>query len=556
MEAESTRLGNELKRKRIRNRRAKKKARPTTDRETIVDITVQNSSNYQEIIASKPAQYTYPVFIIQLAIQQRIVSFSSWRGIEKNFKLWGQFFSLPTPDFTTIRQWFLKLGLFQLQREKEKRSDWIFIIDTIFGQGQKKCCLILGLSYQQWLETLQDNDKNLQHHDLQVLALEVLDSTKGEILASKIEHLASTVGQPLQIISDHGSDLKKGIELYITKNSGVVYTYDFTHQVALWLKKDLSKNQTFQEFLDRCSLTHSQIQQTELAFLMPPTQQSKARYHNIDILVNWGLKVLEYWSKQDFSLISTQFLLDAQTLFILRGRLHPDFLSRLTNFIGIQANSFISFCQILTEQIPQEYYINTAYFPHTIPQTQLTSMFIPKQIQIVATFAQVGKRKFLEKLNWLFRYENDLRIWAKILEVFDLAKKQLIEQGLHQKSQQDWWQSTAKLPMFPWIQSTRQKVSQYLNNEGKQVPNGKIFPATSDIIESLFSKYKKLLSSATFCEINETILSLTLFTTQITHNQVLEALEKIKTNDVINWSKKVFGQSIVSKRKEAFANFY
>ena len=72
--------------------------------------------------------------------------------------------------------------------------------------------------------------------------------------------------KPLQIISDHGSDIKKGIELYIAKNPGIIYTYDFTHQVALWLKKDLSENQEFQEFLRQCNLTRSQIQQTKLFF--------------------------------------------------------------------------------------------------------------------------------------------------------------------------------------------------------------------------------------------------------------------------------------------------
>ncbi len=59
--------------------------------------------------------------------------------------MWAQFFSLPTPDFTTIRQWFLKLGIFELRRSKEKRTDWIFIIDTILEQGRKKCLLILAL---------------------------------------------------------------------------------------------------------------------------------------------------------------------------------------------------------------------------------------------------------------------------------------------------------------------------------------------------------------------------------------------------------------------------
>ncbi len=196
--------------------------------------------------------------------------------------------NFPTPHFTTIRQWFLKLGLFQLQKEKEKRSDWIFIIDTILEQGQKKCVLILGLSHQKWAEKLQSDQKNLQHHDLEVLAIEVVETTKGEIISSKINQLANTVGKPLQIVSDHGSDLKKGIELYITENPEIIYTYDFTHQIALWLKQELSNNQKFQEFLHQCNLTRSQIQQTALWFLIPPTQRSKARYHNIDILVNWG----------------------------------------------------------------------------------------------------------------------------------------------------------------------------------------------------------------------------------------------------------------------------
>ena len=195
------------------------------------------------------------------------------------------------------------MGLFELKKEKEKRSDWIFIIDTILEQGQKKCFLVLGLTYQKWFEKIQAEVKNLRHQDLEVLAIEVLDTTKGEIIESKINNLAKTVGKPRQIISDHGSDIKKGIELYITENPEIIYTYDFTHQIALWLKQDLSKNQKFPDFLHKCNFARSQIQQTKLSFLIPPSQRSKARYHNIDILVDWGLKVLQFWKKQDFSLM-------------------------------------------------------------------------------------------------------------------------------------------------------------------------------------------------------------------------------------------------------------
>lgn len=74
------------------------------------------------------------------------------------------------------------------------------------------------MSHQKWSEKLQSDRKNLQHHDLEVLAIEVVETTRGEIIKFLINQLANTVGKPVQIISDHGSDLKKGIELYITEN--------------------------------------------------------------------------------------------------------------------------------------------------------------------------------------------------------------------------------------------------------------------------------------------------------------------------------------------------
>ncbi len=65
------------------------------------------------------------------------------------------------------------------------------------------------MTYQKWSQKLKSDRKNLQHHDLEVLALEVLDTTQGETIEFLINNLAKTVGKPVQIISDHGSDIKK-----------------------------------------------------------------------------------------------------------------------------------------------------------------------------------------------------------------------------------------------------------------------------------------------------------------------------------------------------------
>jgi hypothetical protein len=49
------------------------------------------------------------------------------------------------------------------------------------------------------------------------------------------------------------------------------------------------------------------------------------------------------------------------------------------------------------------------------------------------------------------------------------------------------------------------------------------------------------------------ILTLLLSTLKLTPDQVLQAMETIHLTDVNAWSKEVFGQSILSKRKLAFS---
>ncbi len=47
----------------------------------------------------------------------------------------AQFWEWPKPDFSSIRQWGLRLGLYELNREKEYRQDWIFILDMTVELG-------------------------------------------------------------------------------------------------------------------------------------------------------------------------------------------------------------------------------------------------------------------------------------------------------------------------------------------------------------------------------------------------------------------------------------
>ena len=101
-------------------------------------------------------------------------------------------------------------------------------------------------------------------------------------------------------------------------------------------------------------------------------------------------------------------------MFILREELDQTSLSKLAKNLGETASDSNSFYQLITEKIGRE------------P--------CEKKGKIISQAAEVGRRKFLEKLGWLLTYEKELHITAEILEVFDLAKKQFNQQGLDQES--------------------------------------------------------------------------------------------------------------------------
>ena len=496
------------------------------------------TDNFQEITDSKAPHYTYPNYIIFLAIQQRLYSFTSWRGIETNFRLWSQFIRIPTPKSSTIRIWFLKVALFLFQQPKEKRKDWIFLVDTILGEGQNKCLLILGISSQKWLETCDRFDQSnfqgnhLNSHDFQVLEIAILTSTKGEIINNIITNLVAQVGQPIQIISDHGSDIRKGIDLYVEAHPDTIYTYDFTHQVALWLKHQFSEDPVFQEFLDCTHSTRLQIQQTELAFLISPNLRSKARYHNIDLLVAWGLNILHYWEKQDFSLIKELYILDFNTIINLRNLIPLPLLLKLIKHLNFSTLNSEDFSQYL-----------------------LNFTRIETEIETIISAANTGRRRFLSKFDWLFKFRDKLEYIARMLSIFALAKHHFNIYGLKNTSSEDWLNlTTTNYPSSGAEADAITKVSSYLSQYTNQIPSGICLPATTDIIESIFSKYKLWRKTAPFSEINETILSIVLATTKLTVDIVDSAMRAISVNDINNWIKSTFGQSMLSKRIQAFSN--
>ncbi|WP_292760282.1 hypothetical protein [Nostoc sp. NOS(2021)] len=104
-------------------------------------------------------------------------------------------------------------------------------------------------------------------------------------------------------------------------------------------------------------------------------------------------------------------------------------------------------------------------------------------------------------------------------------------------------------PNFP------QKIVDYLSKESSQIPAEITLLATSDIIESIFGKYKQFSSRCPIKQIGQTVLSISLCTMNLTTSVVKQALETVRYLDLKAWSSQVFGQSMLSQRRTVFSGW-
>lgn len=476
-----------------------------------------------------PRGHVYPLGVVRLAIEQVILSLSSFRGVQKTFELFAQLFNLPIPSYTSIRNWVFKLGLYELKKEKEYRADWIFIVDTTLELGRAKCLVILGINQEKFIQICTQQTRSLEHYDVEVLALEVTECCTGKLVEEKLTKLSSQVGIPKQIVADHGSDIKKGIELYQENHSEVIYTYDVTHQMANLLKSELSENKRYLEFIERCHITRQLIQQTELIFLNPPKPRTKARYHQVNTFVNWAIKILEYENKNDFSLINAEVELDRENLLYLTNKVDANIMKKLRKFEG-------------------KIWENREFFLEEL-EKKLGIVSVQKYGEIILQVADKGRKRFQEKLGWVKDYQEDLKNYHQMLTLINLAFKQIKTSGLGRNSAQTFLKQVAPMVLSESSEKLKNKIGEKLETSSCQIPENEIFLGTSDILESILGKYKIFSSRSPAKEVGKMLLTIPLCTIQLTAATVKEAMEKILICDLEDWSVSVIGQSMLSKSR-------
>lgn len=431
-----------------------------------------DDSQKTKLITAK--KHHYSICTIKLSIQQVINGGNSYRSVGKTMKLLSENFEVNSPHFSSIRKWIGRVGLYELLRTKEKREDWIFIVDLTLELGREKAMIIYGISSEKYQNIIVKEKRALKHTDGEILSLEVTSKANGEFVREKLEILSNQVGIPQQILADHGSNLKKGLQLYQKDYPDVIYTYDVTHAMSNLLKQQLSLDQIYQNFIKSCHQCRLSLQQTELAFLAPPSQRSQCRYFNVERLINWGKRLL---------------------------------------------NAPI---QMLVELIPS---IDT----------------------------KVIYKRLKQKISWLINYKKYLDKWEIMVFLTRSLELQLKLEGINQQSLKKFEKQISSIAIPRELLDFKQKIVNYISLEISKLKPNKTVLATTDVLESIFGKYKHFSSRCPLKDLRQMLLTIPLFTINFTTDVVKTALETVRDIDLQEWVDQVFDQSMLSKRKTLFS---
>jgi hypothetical protein len=208
------------------------------------------------------------------------------------------------PHFSTIRQWFIRFGVWRVERMQPKATDWICIGDITIDLGTMKCLTLLGIR-----KCALDQKKNyrLTHADVEIIGLFPTRSSTGEFVYNAFKESSQRLGSVFKtIVLDQGSDIGKGARLYIAENPNTKIIHDISHKLSLEVERVLKNDQRWQEYKKMLRETINAVKQSAVAALSPPSKRGKDRYMDIKNIIYWPEKIWECLKKKDSTLISKE----------------------------------------------------------------------------------------------------------------------------------------------------------------------------------------------------------------------------------------------------------
>ena len=157
-----------------------------------------------------------------------------------------------------------------------------------------------------------------------------------------------------------------------------------------------------------------------------------------------------------------------------------------------------------------------------------------------------------EKLEWLRGYRQDLKRWSELLAIAQAAEEYVNNEGLHSLIHDELQTRLESLVTTAAGRRFQDALLSFVAEQSSALPKGERFIGSTEVLESIIGKYKRLQSSHSKGGMTAMLLSIGAIVGHKVVATIKIALQTVTTADVTAWCKQHLGVTIQAQRKIAF----
>jgi hypothetical protein len=232
-------------------------------------------------------RHKYSEFVVRLSTILYTRINCGFRQVVKTLKVINDVFDGvlgKIPCHNTIENWVKKCGLkvYETAGDSLGGTKYAQITDESMMIGSEKLLLTLGVP-------AEHQGRPLNCNDVSILDMAVAESWDGEGVGRQLKTASKKVGRdPLYVISDNASIMNKGIRC-----AELNHQRDISHSLGMFLERTYKNEPDFREYVKLMTEPKFKYNMKKMAYLLPPTQRTIARFINISGWIKWSSNMLD-----------------------------------------------------------------------------------------------------------------------------------------------------------------------------------------------------------------------------------------------------------------------
>jgi len=154
-----------------------------------------------------------------------------------------------------------------------------------------------------------------------------------------------------------------------------------------------------------------------------------------------------------------------------------------------------------------------------------------------------------EKLGWLGQYREALYHWSVLLQIAATAESYVRAEGYHAGIASQLGERLSGLAINEAAYAMGLAVIQFVTEQSAQARPGEKLIGSSEVLESLIGRYKRVQGTHSQGGVTPLILSVGAMVLDLSAETIRRALSAIRTHDVIQWCRDHLGFTLQSQRR-------